>query len=238
MNDILINTLINPEQDSELITYKILGTFKEYLLNIRKFKIYPALSELVNLAIRLESLKSSIIQTETPEEDLFLLDEEISYTGNIQPSDKKSEDSESLEDSAELIKWVISQINPILDEGIALYEFVQENMDVLLISENSLSKDKGYFIIPDNISAVFNIYKFNRFTINPLNYPEKSIKTELLQTIPFNNFANKSSQYNALLSILKNDSSPVYICETELDFPYDETIFQVARKKLLCTLSA
>ena len=57
MNRLSINTIINPDQDSEITTYKILGTLKEYLSNIRKYKLYPALSELVGLAVKLESVR-------------------------------------------------------------------------------------------------------------------------------------------------------------------------------------
>ena len=40
------------------------------------------------------------------------------------------------------------------------------------------------------------------------------------------------------MDYIVNNSLPVYICETELDFPYEETIYQIARKKLLSTLSS
>ena len=62
MNSLSINTIINQEQDSELTTYQILGTLKDYLSDIRKYRIYPALSELVGLVVRLENLKKSIIK--------------------------------------------------------------------------------------------------------------------------------------------------------------------------------
>jgi hypothetical protein len=238
MNNISLNTIMHSEQDSELITYKILGTFKEYLINIRKFRIYPTLSELVNLAMRLESLKKSFIKTEISDDDLFILDEEHTIFDDNHSFEDNSEDPENIEESSALINWIISQINPILDEGIALYEFVHQNMEVKLINGDPLFKELGYLIIPDNLTSVYNIYNFNCSVLKTESFPEKTIKTKFLQSIPIINPGNISSQYSTLLHIFGKNNFPVYICETELDFPYEETIFQVARKKLLGTLSA
>jgi hypothetical protein len=238
MNNISINALIHPEQDSEIITYKILGTFKEYLLDIRKFRIYPALSELVSLAIRLESLKKSFVKPEESDDDLFILDEDITIFGEDKSFENKMDESECLKDSSDLIQWTISQINPILDEGIALYEYVHQNMEVKLISGDSLFKKQGYLIIPDNNTSVYNIYQFNCPVKKSKNYPEKTIKTEFLQSIPIINPSNISQQFSTIQDIFGKNSFPIYICETELDFPYEETIFQVARKKLLSRLSS
>jgi|ERR1035437_26234 hypothetical protein len=235
MNTLSINTIINPERDSELTTYKILGTFKEYLANIRKYKIYPALSELVGLAVRLENLRKSFVKPENSSDDLFILDEEISILGELQRAENYSEDAD---DSSAYINWIISQINPILDEGIAVYDFVDQNMELKLINGDPLYKEEGYLIIPNNKTSVFNIYKFNCVLFKTENYPERSIKTEFIQSVTRNEADENRIQYRTLLNNIGNNTLPVYICETELNFPYDETIFQIARKKLLRKLSS
>lgn len=235
MNTLSINTIINPEYDSELTTYKILGTFKEYLANIRKYKIYPALSELVGLAVRLENLRKSLVKPENSSDDLFISDEEISILGELQPAENYSVDAD---DSSAYINWIISQINPILDEGIAVYDFVDQNMELKLINGAPLYKEEGYLIIPDNKTSVFNIYRFNCVLFKTENYPERSIKTEFIQSVTRNEADENRIQYRTLLNNIGNNTLPVYICETELNFPYDETIFQIAKKKLLRKLSS
>lgn len=235
MNSLSINTIINPEQDSELTTYKILGTFKEYLANIRKNKIYPALSEMVGLAVRLENLKKSLIKPENSNDDLFILDEEISIYGELQPAENYSDDTD---DSSAFIDWIISQLNPILDEGIAVYDFVDQNMELKLINGDPLCKEEGFLIIPDNQTSVLNIFKFNCILFNSVNFPERSIKTEFIQSIPGIDADNNRIQYSSILDNIGNTTLPVYICESELDFPYEETMYQIARKKLLSILSA
>jgi|ERR1017187_5795197 hypothetical protein len=235
MNSLSINAIINPEQDSELTSYKILGTLKEYLSNIRKNKIYPALSELVSLAVRLENFKRSIAKPDNSADDLFILDEEISESEEQQFSDNYSEDAD---DISFFIDWVISQINPILDEGIAVYDFVDQNMELKLINGDLLYKKEGYLVIPDNKTSVFNIYRFNYQFFNTENYPEKSMKTEFIQSIPGNDTNGNIIQHRTFLEYIVNSTLPVYVCETELDFPFEETIYQIARKKLLSTLSS
>ena len=235
MNSLSINTIINPELDTELTAYKILGTFKEYLSNIRQYKIYPALSELVGLAVRLESLRNSFVKPKYSGDDLFILDEEISAFGELQTVENYSDD---LDESSEFINWIISQINPILDEGIAVYDYVDQNMELKLVNNQLLNKEEGYLIIPDNKISVFNIYKFNCVLFKSENYPERSLKTKFIRSVPQNKSDENRNEFRNLLKKTVNQTLPVYFCETELDFPYEETIFQIAKKKLLGTLSS
>ena len=233
MNSLSINTIINSEQDAELTTYKILGTFKEYLLNIRKNKIYPALSELVGLVVRLENLKKSITNKENSDNDLFILDEEISTIGDLQSENYSDDD----EDMSVYLDWIISQANPILDEGIAVYEFVDLNMEVKLIYGNPYYKEEGYLVVPDNKISVFNVYRFTCGLIKSKNYPERSIKTEFIKSFQSDDTITNKIQSQSLLNSLGNTSLPVYHCETELDFPFEETTLPIAKKKLLTVLS-
>jgi hypothetical protein len=234
MNNLSIKSIINPEQDSELTTYKILGTLKEYLASIRKNKIYPGLSELIGLVVRLESLKKSFPKPVDSDNDLYILGEEISTSGELQLNDNYDEDTD---DSSDYINWVISQINPILDEGIAVYDFVDQNMELNLASGDPLYKNDGYLIVQDNRTSVYNLYKYNSICFESRDYPGRSIKTEFIQSIPAIDGFNSRIQYQSLPEYAGNRTLPVYVCETELDFPYEETTFQIAKKKLLNRLS-
>jgi hypothetical protein len=235
MNSLSIDRIINPEQDSELTIYKILGILKGHLADIRKYKIYPALSELVGMAVRLENLKKTITKTVSSDNDLFILDEDITTIGEQQPDKDYSEDAG---DPTDFINWVISQINPILDEGIAIYDFADQNMELKLINGNPLFKEEGYLIIPDNNTAVYNIYRFNCLLLKNEKHTERAIKTEFIQSVPRIDINEDKIQHRILLEYIANITLPVYLSETELDFPYEENVYQVARKQLLNTLSS
>jgi hypothetical protein len=231
MNNLSIKSIINPEQDTELTTYKILGCLKEYLANIRKNKIYPGLSELIGLVVRLENLKKSFSKQEYSDNDLYILGEEISTSEELQPTDNYIENTEG---SFDYINWVISQINPILEEGIVVYDFVDQNMELNLANGDPLYKKDGYLVVPDNRTSVYNIYKFSS---KSENYPDRSLKTEFIQSIPSIDCYNTRIHHKSLLEYVGNRTLPVYICETELDFPFEETILPIAKKKLLSRLS-
>jgi hypothetical protein len=234
MNNLLLKTIISPEQDSELATYKILGTLKEYLSNIRKNKIYPGLSELIGLVVRLENLKKSFSKPTDSDNDLYILGERISTSEELQPTENYAEETD---DSSGYMNWVISQINPILDEGIAVYDFVDQNMELNLVNGDPLYKKEGYLIVPDNKTSVLNIYKFQSTCIESETYPDRSLKTEFIQSISANDENNSRISNKSLLEYVGNRALPVYICETELDFPFEETTVQIAKKKLLSRLS-
>ena len=67
---------------------------------------------------------------------------------------------------------------------------------------------------------------------------KKSIKTEFLQSISLNDTKNSRIQLRLFLDNIRKNTLPVYICETELDFPYEETVLQIAKKKLLAMLAS
>jgi len=232
MNRQLIDSFTNSGEDAEITTYKILGVLKEYLTNIRRNKLYPTLTDLVSLSVRIESM---IIQTLEPKEQFDNLcgdsDEDFSVFGNLDAGEVYSDAS------TELLKWTRTQLYPILDEGIAVYEFVDENMDLQIINGNSFYKDNGYLIIPEHKTSQFNIYSFHCILFKTDEAPIKSVKTLFLQSLPMSNTESVTSQFQTIVDNITNKTLPVYYCNTDLDFPYEETIFQIARKKLLKVLS-
>jgi hypothetical protein len=232
MNRLPIDSITNPGEDAEITKYKILGVLKEYLSNIRKNRLYPTLTDLVGLSVILEN---RIIRASQPNEftdnPYSASDEDISIFGNL------DSDEELNDDPNELIAWTRSQLYPILDEGIAVYEFVDENMNLQIINSAPFYKDDGYLIIPEFKNSQFNIYSFHCILFKTESAPIKSIKTLFLQSFPMSSIESITDQFHTLLENTVDRSLPVYYCNTDLDFPYEETIFQIARKKLLKILS-
>ena len=224
MNRLELDSLINPGEDSEIIKYKILGFLKEYLSNIRRNKLYPTLTELVSLSVKLENMITQTVGHPN-------IGEDFSITGNLDSGEGYNDES------SELIKWTRAQLYPILDEGIAVYEFVDENIDIYIINGASLYKDNGYVIIPEYNANQFNIYSYHCILFNTSSSPIKSVKTLFQQSIPMNSSKSINDQFYSLIDAIGDKNLPVYYCDTELDFPYEETIYQIARKKLLKILS-
>ena len=230
MNRLSIESFVNPVEDAEITRYRILAILKEHLKCIRKNSLYPTLTELVGFSVRLENLINASFKPEDKPES-FYNEKEISIFGNLDAGE------DTVDEASELIRWTIAQINPILDEGIAVYEFVSDNMELELIYGDPFYKEEGYFVVPDNTKALFNIYGFTSVLFNTENSPVKSLKTIFIQSIPINTTESTIAQYTSLLENISEKNRPVYYCSTELDFPYDETVFQIARKKLLKHLS-
>jgi hypothetical protein len=232
MNRQLIESFTKPGEDTETTKYKILGGLKDYLSNIRKNKLYPTLTDLVSLSIKLENMIIQTVEQHDLTNDIYgELNEDISILGNLNNEDGFSNDLN------ELVKWTRSQLFPILDEGIAVYEFVDENMDIQIVNGASFYKDNGYLIIPDLKANQFNLYSYHCILFSTDSAPIKSIKTLFMQSYPINSAEIISAQIHSLVYNIADESLPVYYCNTDLDFPFEETIFQIARKKLLKKLS-
>jgi hypothetical protein len=232
MKRLQIDSFTNAGEDTETTKYKILGVLKEYQSNLRKNKLYPTLTELVSLSVSLDNMMIQTLEPNESSDDLYEdSEEDISIFGNLDTG------VESTNDSDELIRWTRAQIYPILDEGIAVYEFVDENIDLQIINGASFYKDNGYLIVPEYKTSQFNIYSFHCILFNTDSAPIKSIKTLFVQSLPMNSSEYITAQFQTLVNTIGNKNLPVYYCNTDLDFPYEETIFQIARKKLLKILS-
>ncbi len=231
MNRLTIDTLKSSE-DTEIIKYKILGSLKEYSANLRKNKLYPTMTELVSLSVKIENyIMQSVGPNESSESYYKESDEDICIFGNLDSGE------EAFDEFSNLIMWAQAQLNPILNEGIAIFEFVDENIDLQIINGTSINKDNGYILIPDNIENSLNIYSFHCILFNTNSAPIKSITTVFQKSIPMITADKIVSQVNILVNEMEDKSLPVFYCNTDLDFPYEETIFQIAKKKLLRALS-
>ncbi len=123
----------------------------------------------------------------------------------------------------------------ILDEAEIIKQFVYENITVTSCCNSDKYRGKGYILIPDNKIKVYKIYIYE-LSINWLvNEPVEYLDLELLRSIPFEFVQGSTSQ---LMSEFIEHSQKlydpmVYICESDLDFPFNETILPITKAKLL-----
>ncbi len=96
-------------------------------------------------------------------------------------------------------------------------------------------RGKGYILIPDNKILVHKIYLYELSINWSVDEPIEYLDLELLRSIPFELVSQ--SPYKLMDDFINHSQSlydpMVYICETEFDFPFNETILPVIKIKLL-----
>lgn len=222
--------------DIELSQYTILNNLQKYRQDFNQNRLYPSLTELTELNLSLKDLDRN-------ESNLAELHNRDFYKSCIEPNItmvKTLELTPAYTDKVfELIEWAKPLVKDTIDEGKILYDFVKKNILIEQLGENSCAKKNGYILIPDNKEAILQILKYE-IANNTNTIPRRQLNTQYVHSIrksllddsPETTLMNLFSQYNDM------PKSANYICNTDLDFPFEETILPVAKRKLISRMAA
>ena len=180
MEKLNINTFISAATDSEMSQYLVLGTLKNYLEQFHKNKLYPPFGELVELNQNLNSLrnKRADLSGKMPSK---LLGFDFENKRLIYEKNRLNETE--MDKVFEFIEWALPKIKEGLDEGKAIYDFVDDNIKIEEIGILPLYKDEGYFLIPDIKNHEFQVFRFELSIISSSDIPLRSLKTNFVETL-------------------------------------------------------
>lgn len=238
MDKLSINTFIAAIEDLEKSQYKVLGTLKRYKDQLRQHKIYPVLTDLVELMHLLEELsnKKSRFQSLFPKkiEKLDLKNKKIIY------SNEDYSDAE-VERLFEFINWAQPEIEETLSEAKAILEFVKQNIKIEEVGIIPIYRNEGYFFVPDNRQSREQVYRFAMSFLPTGDISFNVMKTSLIETLRNSELTSQAFAELKMDLIRRHPEMPnpaAFRCETDLDFPFDETIFPIAKSILARKLAA
>ena len=238
MKKLSLETLINAAEDPELSRYKILAALKDHLSHLHKNRLYPPFAELISAKKLIDELvKSKQKMNETFPKKIRKFDIKNKKTVYEQ---KNYTDSE-LNRMFDFIDWMMPKLKEALLEGKSIFDFVDENLNVTEVGIVSLYKREGYFIVPDNKLKRLNVYRFEMSLFEGGEEPIRILKTNLINSYEKEKYTTKSYE-EIKLEMIKNFPempNPItFRVETELDFPFNETILPIAKRKLIQKLAA
>ncbi|MCU7495883.1 MAG: hypothetical protein HF314_00065 [Ignavibacteria bacterium] len=238
MDKLTINTFIAAIDDLESGQYKVLSVLKGYKDQLRQHKIYPVLTDLVELMNLLEELsnKKNRFQSIFPKkiEKIDLKNKKIIY------SNEEISDAE-VEKLFEFIYWAHPEITEALNEARAILDFVKQNLRVEEIGIVPIYRNEGYFFVPDNRQEQEQVYRFEMSFLPTGNVSFNVMKTNLVETLRNSERSEKEFAEFKLDLIKRHPEMPnpaTFRCQTDLDFPFAETIFPVAKSILASKLAA
>lgn len=237
MEKLNINTFISAAADSEMSQYLVLANLKNYIDHFHKNKLYPPFGELVELNHNLNSLrnKRTDISGRLPSKILGFdfHEKKLVY-------EKEDLTEKDMGKVFEFIEWALPKIKEGLDEGKAIYDFVDENIEIEEIGIHPLYNQEGYFIIPNIIKNEYKVFKFELSIITSSDIPLRSMKTNYLET--FETDISELSVDNIKLELIKKypelPNPATYNLVINIDFPFDETVLPIAKRKLMRKLAA
>jgi hypothetical protein len=235
MTNIDVKKLTSCNSDWEMNQYTLLGRVKEWESHFRKNRLYPYLNDSIELHYKL----SDILQENL--ESKWWLEREVGQRvtdERIIVYEKAQQVSEQLNQLLTFVEWALKLNRPIMEEGLILKEFIEDNLVIKPIGDEPNFRGKGYFSLTDNKKMVFNIYLYDFKWGWKDDEPRHSLDIKLVRSIPL---TIVDSNEEELMSEFIECSQPLYkpmayIIKNDLDFPYEETIYPLAEEKLLETI--
>ncbi len=238
MKRLTLDTFIQSVDDLELSRYKVLAAIKDAGESLRKNRLYPDFAELINLYSSLNEIinKKSLLNDRLPGK----------FTGFDLQNKKAIYEREKLSDENiktvfEFINWAMPQIKEIIDEGKAIFEFIDKNMRVSEIGIFPIYKKEGYFFIPDLEEKTLLIYRYEMTIVPAENEQFHTLKTNLIDALQSGE-AEVIKPENIKLDMIKRfpelPNPAAYNFDIEFEFPFVETVLPIAKRKLVRELAA
>lgn len=232
MRKLTLNTFLAGTGDVEATQYLVLEGLKDYYREFSHNRLYPSLAELVDLHRALVEIINSMsdIQGHLPHE---LKEVDLEHGKLVYETTGLSDDD--LARAAELIVWALPRIQRAIDEGVSIYNFVDEHMTIEQVGILPLYREEGYWFVPEHRAALLHLLRYELSLFTSANERYRRLKTVNLGEIE-QRFIHRSPESIKLQLIEQYRDLPnpaTFVCETDLDFPYNETILPIAKRKLM-----
>jgi hypothetical protein len=204
--------------DLEKSKYLILNKIQFCEKELNSSRLYTTYQMLINIYTQLADILNSHNRIFNKEYTDVLSEEEMLERQILINSD--------LEKSFDLMHWAFAHINRTLETGRAIYDFVDGSINIESIGISSEHNKEGYIVLPDNRSHQLRIIKYEKNLYKILKTKEVGNYNWNIIVIPKEILRNYIISDDILNQI-------IYYLDTELSFPYIETILPVAKRKFL-----
>ncbi|MES2766227.1 MAG: hypothetical protein V4642_10180 [Bacteroidota bacterium] len=235
MERLTLNTFTASGVDFETGQYNVLGGLKFYNNEFSHNRLYPALAELIDLASNLEHLVSGQANFE---KRLHGKIKEIDITNKKIVFESAALNTPELESAFRLIEWSLPHIHATIREGAGVYEFVDENLRVEEVGILPMYRNEGYVFVPDNKNLMLHIMRYEMSLYSAGRDQYRTLKTHTAQSVPQGIIVKtpEALKQELMAEFAEMPNPATFVCETDLDFPFKETIWPVAKRKLLAAI--
>lgn len=218
--------------DWEINYYNFLQTINNWKVELSKNKLYPVYDYSIQLMNKLYEILDENMESKD------WLDREVRgnfLNDQLVVMGKAHQISFQLEKLINFVKWGIDVNKEFFYEANVIRQFIYDNIEIVPISDISKYRGKGYVLVPNNKLRIYNIYLYELSISWDVDDPTEYLEMELLRSIPFD-FVEQSPQ-KLMGEFVKNNpliyDPMIYICITDLDFPFKESLMPVVENKLL-----
>lgn len=235
MKRLSVEMFVGGGRDVETKQYQVLHCLKGYYEEFSHNRLYPAFKELIDVTTTLESLveEKEGLEESFPQHltGIDLSNNQLVYE-SITPGDPE------FGRVMELIAWALPLLKKAVEEGIGIYHFVEDHVTIEEVGIMPVYKHEGYWAVPDTKKHVLYLLQYEVSLFSSANERYRQLKTKVLETIQLSSIP-KTPEALKLEIIDRYHDLPnpaMYVCDTDLDFPYESTILPIAKRKLMTHL--
>ena len=237
MGRLSLEMFLSADGDAESIQYRILSAVKAYREDFYRNRLYPGLAELIDVRESLLSVQKDLdgLAKRLPQQLTGIDIEKKKLV--FEPRGLETADVRRV---ADVIAWGLPMIQDAIEEGRSTYEFVEEHVSIEEVGIIPMYRAEGYIFIPDHRSKVLHVirYEVSLFVSGKEKY--RALKTHVLRSFEEGRLVPTPETLKMQLIADHADlpNPATFQCVTELDFPFTETIFPVAKRKLMARVAA
>lgn len=232
MNMVPLDLFVTPPSDIERHQFVILNELQKVRAGFSHNRIYPTLAELTELYTTLKQIsqRAEDIRLVLPKritgadiQNRRIIYEEIHLQGD------------DLATVLEVINWSLPHLERLLNEGRTIFDFVDEHMKVEEVGILPTYLDEGYLMVPELVTMSLHVFRYEVTIFTKSQERYRNLKTTEVRSVPFSS-VNATPWHLKSTLIAEHRELPnpaTYYFDTDLDFPFNETILPVAKRKLL-----
>jgi hypothetical protein len=227
-----LNLFTKVQDDVEKRQYLILAELKFISSQFQYYKIYPYLSELVKLRNTLSDIINRLadLRSKFPKRI-----SKIDWVNRTIEHEVVFVDGTDLSAVEDLISWALPKIEAVIQEGVAIHDFVEKSLTIEHVGILPNYRDEGYFFVPDNMNRKLNLFRFELSIFQSAEDPYRALKTRFLKALMQNRA--QLSPGSIKLDLIRDEKElpnpATFAFTTDLDFSFQQTILPVAKRKLM-----
>jgi hypothetical protein len=221
--------------DFELKKYTLLSYLQEVNKYFRENRLYPQLAEVIfhyhNIIAFRENKK--YLQEHFPKKMTGIQLQKLQGL-----YEKMIKDDELMQELEDIIHYSAGIIKSTIGEGTAIYEFVEEKINILPVGLIPLDTKEGYFFLSSGETGQTRVYQYRLSIFEKHDEKYRSIRTSYIDHWNRSIATTYEHIKSELIRHRRELPNPaVYSIETELKFPVEETLLPVAKRSLVKFIS-
>ena len=236
MASLSLDLFLGAGRDLEQTQYQVLGRLQQIQQDFSQNIIYPHLTDLITLYATLQRIVDQLGDIREarpgPLKGVDLEAQRLVY----ERMDAGKDDMGPVED---LITWSLPHIQKAIEEGRTIFEFVEENLRLEEIGIVPSYLEEGYLIVPDRRQHALHVLHYSLSIFTGAEERYRSLKTRHVKAIRQRAVvpSPRSIKLDLMAENRELPNPATYLFDTDLDFPYEQTMLPVAKRKLMRYLS-